>query len=244
LPHLNCPPDAVRDHRIFSCRRFCRPLTWLCSVLLTLSLGVSAAELAQPGVTQLQRDFPPDSIQSTTQSGQAKARLPALKQQLEHDYAVRQNACYKKFFAARCLDQAAQSYRDAKNAIARVEHEADHFDRQQAAADKETSLATRRAAEAAKLPQHQTDAAAQAEKRKVHEQAQAERLNGQGDRVVKAQEKHAQTQRNIDQRAADQKKQAAQAEENSHAYAEKTRKTERKIAERDKHVVEIANKKP
>ncbi len=244
MPQLDCPPDPLRDHRTVPRKRFCQPHPWLCGMLLTLSLGVLAQELAQPGVAQLQRDFPPDAIQSSAQSGQAKARVPALKQQLEHDYAVRQNACYKKFFATRCLDQAAQSYRDAKNAIAQVEHEADHFDRQQAAADKEAALATRRATEAAKGPQRQADAAAQAEKRKAHEQAQVERLKGQGERAARTQEKQEHAQKSVEQRAADKEKLAAQAEENNRKYEEKIRKTERKIEERDKRVAEIVNKKP
>ncbi|TAK91956.1 MAG: hypothetical protein EPO06_01690 [Burkholderiaceae bacterium] len=244
MPQLSIFPGG--DGAVRQCRltRTC----WLSAALFCITTGLAAQEagqeFAQPVVEQLQREFPPASIQSSEKSALAKTRVSTLQQQLEHDYALRQNVCYRKFFATRCLEQAAGQYRTAKQELTRVDQEASQFDRHLKAALKEGDLAEQRKAEAAKQPQRENAAAGHANKVEAHAGTQAERLNKQPERAKQAQEKHADTQQRINDRAAERRQKAEQAEENRRAYEEKMENAALKIEARNKRVSEQSNSKP
>jgi len=76
-------------------------------------------------------DFPPGSINSVERSHRAEEAAAAAAKRQELRYAERRKACYKDFFAERCLSAARDEDHQLRSRISALELEARDFRRRE-----------------------------------------------------------------------------------------------------------------
>jgi colicin import membrane protein len=199
------------------------------ALVLTLATAMALAQDASVGVAER---FPAGSIQSADSAEQALTAVQAERRRIEQRYAEAEQACYPKFFAASCLDEARERRRAALARLRPVEVEANAFKRRARADERDKALAEKRAAEdadAADRARRQQQNEAEAAQKAAKEGLPPPRPAAERDRVA---EHQAREQRRAQQEAADAPKRAA----NVASY-------EKKVMEAQKRQQEVAAKK-
>ena len=115
--------------------------------------GAAAVTTASPA--GLPARYPARSIQSVDVADRA------LREAIKRRYAADENACFAKFFATACLNNAKERRRIELAALRPVEVEANSFKRRARAAARDKALMERQARDAADPLQHRTDEIAQ-----------------------------------------------------------------------------------
>lgn len=168
------------------------------------------------------------AVPSPTSVAEADQRLAAVATEraaIEARFVEREKACYQKFFATRCLDEAKETHRTALAAQHAIEVDADRFKRQARVDERDRALA----AADAKFREDEARLAAQpAPAPHQVTEAPPRRPAPVAERIAKHEAKLKQEQK---QEAADAAKRAA----NVRAYEERKKESEerqRKVKER------------
>lgn len=152
---------------------------WQTAAMLGVLLLARPA-FCDDSVQQLSQDYPPGSIASTETADQALQRAAEARSVIEQRFARDQQACYSKFFAGACLDDARESRRVATNRVKRVEIEAGEFQRRARAEEHDRAEAERiaeerkRAAAADAPSENERIAAHEAKLKDIEEQERAD----------------------------------------------------------------------
>jgi hypothetical protein len=153
-------------------------------------------------------DFPAGSINSVERSHRAEEAAAAATKRQELRYAERRKACYKDFFAERCLSTARDEDYQMRSRIGAVELEARDFrrrdDAERSAKSRNEREAKRKADEAQDRAAREQKAAAQDKKLQGNARENADFNAKAGDRAKTAAEAN---KREADRRADLQRKQ-------------------------------------
>ena len=157
---------------------FHRRFHFLKTVATLGALLLAQPALCDDGAQQLSHDYPPGSIASVKTADQALQRATEARAEIEQRFARDQQACYSKFFASACVDDAKEARRIATNQVKRVEMEAGEFQRRARADEHDRAEAERSAEEkkrdAAAPLQNERVEAHEAKMKKIEEQERAD----------------------------------------------------------------------
>lgn len=103
------------------------------------------AAVAQDTATAVH--YPAGSIRSAEAAESALAEVAKERVEVEQRFAAEGRTCYSKFFATNCMDEAKERRRKALAQLRAVEVEANAYNRQARAAEREQAQADRRAME-------------------------------------------------------------------------------------------------
>lgn len=235
------------------------PSRWLVGAMIVISVPFAFAQQAAPaGNSATQNDspaslverYPAGSIQSSEAANRALSEVKQAQASIEAHYADEQHACYPKFFATSCLDEAKERRRLALLRVRPIEVEANAYLRQARVVERDQKLAEKQAQEEANAPQH--------EKRRLKKEAELADKPGKGAHDAAQKEAHsnvrandaakrnAQRQEKLEHMQAEESAEAQKRAENIAAYEKKVREAEarqRSVAERKaKKEQERANK--
>lgn len=215
-------------------------MAWLVLAHAAMAQAPAAnAPAANADAGDVWTQYPAGSIHTTDAADAALKAVDLQRARQDRAYIEQQRACYGRFFVSSCLKKIQDENRVVTKKIKTVEIEANTYQRQARADDRDAALAEQRAAELADAPrrakEQQENAAANA--RKVAESAQrtadadarAKSTVPEPDRVAA----HAQKMRELREgQAADAQKRI----ENAAAY-------DRKVEAAHKRQQEVADNK-
>lgn len=112
--------------------------------------------------------YPSGSIRSAEAADSALDEVARERAEVEQRFATEERACYSKFFATSCMDDAKERRRKARAQLRAVEVEANAYKRQARATEREQTQADRRARE-------ETDRLERTERQQERESAVAPR---------------------------------------------------------------------
>jgi len=84
-------------------------------------------------------------VTSLEEAEQVLSLVQAERSRITSRYAEQEQACYQRFFVNRCIDEARQQRRDAMQPLDALELEAERFEREQRAEQRERGVQQRRA---------------------------------------------------------------------------------------------------
>jgi colicin import membrane protein len=124
-----------------------------CLLLLAGNIAIAQEEVEPqapvgtglPEVDAFIAQHPTGSIQSEENANQALLEAARQRTALDNRYTEETHACYSKFFATPCLDNAKKTRRLAVNQIRKIEIESNSFLRSYRAAERDKNLAEKRA---------------------------------------------------------------------------------------------------
>ncbi len=118
--------------------------------------------------------YPAGSILTATAASLALSEALTVREQIESQFILEEQACYPTFFASSCLDSAQEHRREALARVRPVEDEANTFNRRMRVLDRDKALEEKRAVLAAEAPLRAKDQQLkEAEKaRKISDSAQ------------------------------------------------------------------------
>jgi len=188
---------------------------WLLLIagLLGAPLAIAQASGVGPagslkGINDPMPDYPAGSIHSVERSQQAEQAAAAASKRQEGRYAERRKACYKDFFAERCLTGAREEDYQIRSRIGAVELEARDFrrrdDAERTAKARDEREARRKASEAQDRAEQDKKAAAQEKKVQGNARENVEFNAKAGERAKTASEAN---KREADRRAGLKRKQ-------------------------------------
>lgn len=201
--------------------------------------GVKPAAAADPlAPSVLLARYPTGSISSAEMAERAVAEVGKARARIEAQFEADQRACYEKFFANECIDNAKERRRHALAQVRPIEVEANAFQRRERVAERDKALADRNAKreqeEAQRLKQQQENESIAAKKTEdmARKTAQAE-ANARNAGPSRRQAEHDAKLRELEaQDRADAQKRA----DNVAAY-------ERKVKEAEAHRRDVEAKK-
>ena len=130
----------------------------LAMLIIALSTPIALAQrpAPSPSSTALAARFPAAAINSEKVADQALAEAATERAAIAAQFADEESACYSKFFATSCLENAKTRRRLALRLVRRVEVDADTFKRRQRVVERDKQLEQRRASEASTAPSSAT----------------------------------------------------------------------------------------
>jgi hypothetical protein len=224
----------------------------LCAPLASAQASASGTAGSLKGLNDPMPDFPPGSINSVARSHQAEQAAAIATKRQEARYAEQRKACYKDFFAERCLSTVRDEDYQLRSRISGVELEARDFrrrdDAERTAKARDEREARRQAGEAQDRAEREKKAAAQGKKvegnarenadfnAKAGERAKtaAEANKREADRRAGLKEKQDEEQARAPERAARAKERQAEVDEIlKHAAEREARQKEKERARRE-----------
>lgn len=119
----------------------------LCIGMLAVLLGPAHAESssmpAKRPATILVERYPAGSIRSVEMADQALKDASQERSSLDARFSEEQRACYPKFFATSCLEDAKERHREARVQLKAIEIEAKEFKRRVRVEERDRNLAER-----------------------------------------------------------------------------------------------------
>ncbi len=210
---------------------------------MSCAFAQPAAE-ATASVSDIVGRYPAGSIQSVEMADAALADTGRARAGIEVRFSAEERACYSKFFAASCVEQAKDRRREALMQLRKVELEANSFQRKERVQERDRALAERQAKaqadsqERAEIPVKSKDVEGPALERKP-----AIQLDEQP--VLQA-ERSARHEAKMNRVQAEESKDAKKRAENAAAYEKKVQaaqERQKKVAERKAKKEEMRRKK-
>lgn len=112
------------------------------SIVFAGFVACGSAQAANDGSGLLQ-SFPAGSITSTERADDALAAVERERAAIHDRYSAEEQACFVKFFASVCVEDAKERRRIALNQLRNVEQEANLFKRKQRVAERDATLRQR-----------------------------------------------------------------------------------------------------
>lgn len=152
--------------------------------------GMAASASAQSALA----NHVPGSIHSVDEADQLLQQVAQQRQQIEVQNAIRQNACYDRFFVSACLAKVGEQHRVALSLANQVEIDANVYKRRAKVEERDQNLeaqrrldiqdredrarqqAAREASSAEKMRQHEQDAKSAAQREQQFEGAAQQRV--------------------------------------------------------------------
>lgn len=220
--------------------------TLLVACLVALHTTSATAQQTSPEITSkaastsIVERYPAGSIKTVETADAALADVARERAAIEARFSADEQACYPKFFATSCVEQAKERRRQALSKLRKVELEANAFKRQDRAQERDKAAAERQArAEADRLereralqekPAEQKDTS-QSEKRGTEHSAPTvfpDRVAEHEARMKRLQEEEQANEKKRAENVADYEKKVKAAQERQRKVAERKAKKEAK----------------
>jgi hypothetical protein len=201
------------------------------------ALALSAVSLA--GATTLSERFPTGSMVDRDQARSALKEADAEQARFEHEFAVREAECHRRFFVNRCLERLRDDREAAEREVRRVRLEARdlqrRLDAQDAARQREAQQAEAAARAAAERPAVPADTPrALREPREPVLRDAAPRASGRTpEEEAASREARAAAEARHRERVADAERRAADSTDNIREYEERQAKAAQAAAAKE-----------
>lgn len=142
MTHISLILGRVLHKRYLLCAVSMASLLHAPSVLAQGKNNLPVAQShASPGAINLQEHYPGGTIQSVEVADRALADVDKERETIETQFKTEQRACYAKFFANACVDEAKERRRVSLAKIRPVEIEANAFKRRVRVIERDKALA-------------------------------------------------------------------------------------------------------
>lgn len=207
-----------------------------------LAQGVSAQPAPPPAEASVTAHYPPGSIRSVEAADLALAEVGKERAEVERRFADEKNACFSRFFASSCEEDAKEWRRAALERLKTVEVEANAFKRRARVDERDRALEEKRM---------QDEKDRQERMRREEENPRQPRAAGQeqqsaveaGQSAASATERQARHQAKLKRIEAEEAANAPKRAENIAAYRKKVQDAQARQREIEKRKAEKAQER-